>query len=540
MRLTRVFAIGIIASSLALTAYSSLQAQSLRTAGPPAEFPPASFKGKQYVDSRGCVYIRAGVDGNVTWVPRVTRSRKIVCGYKPSLPPGSGTTPSAPRQTAGVEQITLPPADRPKSTDATAARPAPSSTQTAAAAPRRAATPKPSRTTTPARPTAQAPAAVAPAPAPVRVPAPAISAAQSTVRPPSPGPEPTVWSNPDPKPKAPRTAAAAPRPILLPPTGTGRAPSPGPEPTVFNATPAPAATAATTPRPAAPAPRRVPGPAPTQTGCPNASEFSNQYVNKNGRFAVRCGPQALPPVNHRVIGDGASLAPATAPDLAPAPVASPPVLAENTRVVPRHVYDNRRNTTNVTLAEGYERVDLGDDRLNPHRAERTLAPARRTGSVTLPKGYRIAWDDGRLNPRRGIGQPSGEAQMAQIWTDTVPRRLVRVPTDKPVVQIPKTEKPGLPRTRTKARAASKTTTANTAKATKPRYIRVGAYGSEAEARKAAQALARKTKLPVRLGTAKRGGQTYRVVMAGPFSGDQATRAIARVRGAGYASARLTK
>lgn len=42
----------------------------------------------------------------------------------------------------------------------------------------------------------------------------------------------------------------------------------------------------------------------------------------------------------------------------------------------------------------------------------------------IPKGYRLAWTDGRLNPLRGVGTPAGDASMRLIWTDDVPARLV--------------------------------------------------------------------------------------------------------------------
>jgi hypothetical protein len=50
----------------------------------PAELPPPEFKGQQYVDSRGCLFLRAGDASGVIWVPRVTRGGAPICDQPPS------------------------------------------------------------------------------------------------------------------------------------------------------------------------------------------------------------------------------------------------------------------------------------------------------------------------------------------------------------------------------------------------------------------------------------------------------------------------
>lgn len=52
---------------------------------PPKELPPASFDGLQYVDSLGCVFVRAGVADTIIWVPRLDAFREQLCGYPPTI-----------------------------------------------------------------------------------------------------------------------------------------------------------------------------------------------------------------------------------------------------------------------------------------------------------------------------------------------------------------------------------------------------------------------------------------------------------------------
>lgn len=50
----------------------------------PAELPPSDYRGQQYVDSKGCLFMRAGTDGQTLWIPRVTRDGVPLCGNPPS------------------------------------------------------------------------------------------------------------------------------------------------------------------------------------------------------------------------------------------------------------------------------------------------------------------------------------------------------------------------------------------------------------------------------------------------------------------------
>ena len=80
--LSRCILAAVFVASLGVT---GALAQSVADVGGPRELPPTSFKGQQYVDSRGCVFLRAGLGGRTNWVPRVNRERQVLCGYPPTL-----------------------------------------------------------------------------------------------------------------------------------------------------------------------------------------------------------------------------------------------------------------------------------------------------------------------------------------------------------------------------------------------------------------------------------------------------------------------
>jgi hypothetical protein len=93
-------------------------ALTLAEAASPAETPPSGYARDVYVDSRGCVYVRANIGTTVNWVPRLSRDRTtVVCG---STPTGAVASVTAPPPAAPV-----PPAPPPRTVMPVAAPAAP-------------------------------------------------------------------------------------------------------------------------------------------------------------------------------------------------------------------------------------------------------------------------------------------------------------------------------------------------------------------------------------------------------------------------------
>jgi cell division protein FtsN len=137
----------------------------------------------------------------------------------------------------------------------------------------------------------------------------------------------------------------------------------------------------------------------------------------------------------------------------------------------------------------------------------------------VPKGYKLAWQDDRLNARRAQGTDRGQAQQDLVWTRETPARLVT-----------RTE-------RARMREEDATLTLSTKGApAKPRYVQVGSFGDPANAQ-AASARLSGLGLPVAKSRAKSNGRQLQVVLAGPFSSEaDATAALRALRRGGFPDA----
>lgn len=163
--------------------------------------------------------------------------------------------------------------------------------------------------------------------------------------------------------------------------------------------------------------------------------------------------------------------------------------------------------------------------------------------VAVPDGYKLAWEDDRLNPLRGVGTAAGQAQQDQVWTRQVPARLT---TDRPqgffaFLQprqrvVTGSKSPGVEATRvalsTKSEPAAQVRAASGVGA----YVQVGSFGVPSNADGAAARLAA-LGLPVARSNGRIGGKSVQVVLAGPFgSAAEAQAALRSARGAGFGDA----
>jgi len=72
------------------------------------------------------------------------------------------------------------------------------------------------------------------------------------------------------------------------------------------------------------------------------------------------------------------------------------------------------------VVEGRKAVHMGETLVGPEGVNRRLRQAR----SMIPRGYKPAFGDGRLNPLRAAGTQTGWLKMERVWSNTVPRKLI--------------------------------------------------------------------------------------------------------------------
>lgn len=492
----------VLSSAMVLAVLSGAALASDMDLNGPTEVPPLSFKGRQYVDSAGCVFVRAGFGASVSWVPRVTRDRKQLCGYKPTLAPGA------------------PVIDVAKSAPAPAPAPAP--------------TPAPA----PAKPVVvAAPAAAKAAPAPAQTrpvspftPTPGVGAPMPTIAlkttPPTIGKAaPVEMAVAPPKPVVPAPAPVAAAAPAAPAPGRYVSPyaiSIAATPQATLAAPTPVAIAAATPVTIIGS-ETVTAPA----ACPNGAPVAQRYFLSDGRRVLRCGPERGDPVAfiNRANLPGLQVAGLAEAAAAPVYAAAPPRAPAAAPQAPAPAPSRAAYVSPYALP----------DTVYVNHAASNVAPlAPVQVSTKSLSGYRPAFDDGRLNPYRGARTAAGDAMQGQIWTDTVPAKLI------PGAQPQALTQPLIPEARisskSPARIAPPVVPAPAVKAAAPAtaatgFVQVGSFGQPANA-EGAKARLRALGLPV--STARAGKLT--IVYAGPLTGAALPQALVSARASGFADA----
>lgn len=494
MTIFRAFAIAAIAASFGA---GQAPAQAVSSEQAPAEFPPASYTGRQYVDSNGCVFVRAGIDGNVSWIPRVSRKRKVICGFQPSIPGAAGTRTVAASQPAAAEPVQITVADP-----------------------------------------AVKPAAAPAKPAPKKVVAPPAPK-------PKPAPKPVVVARPKPVQPAPKAVTVKPVVKPLPKTVTMVRAKPAAKPAKM----APRQSACR--GRSAISSRYMTNSAGLPVRCgPQATGHVTIINGGSARTLARSAPVIVTPAPSQ---------PRAASDSQPVSLKRAPTsraVTGQTRIVPKSVYENQvASLRGVYIPKGYKPT-WDDDRLNPKRAHQTYdghARMQLRWTNTVPRrlidantGAEVAY----MYPGLQYPYTSYDQQMiAGVTVSTkgaAAQPLRRQSANQTRASME--EKPARAQQTTQAQAqprqvqpkATVSTRSTAARAPSHRYVQAGMWDDMVHAQRAAQKIAN-SGLPAKLGKRTRSGKTYGVVVTGPFRTQaRLNAALQQVRAMGFGGAFLRK
>ncbi|WP_103332614.1 SPOR domain-containing protein [Pseudotabrizicola formosa] len=270
------------------------------------------------------------------------------------------------------------------------------------------------------------------------------------------------------------------------------------------ANPPPPAMRSMPPKAAAPAPVRT-GPA-GQAGSKPKRQTAERVATTAGTARIGCYTDA-PMAERFRLQNGGSIVLCTRGDGDLSHARAPRVLAGAAAIAP----------------SGYLEGPDPAAHVGQRQVQRTTAAAE---PQVMPKGYRAAFTDDRLNPHRGKGTQQGWAQQDQIWTREVPARLV----------AENNRAQGQPVAKRKVHASSKSEAAAQHPASGRSFVQVGTFGQPSNADGASSRLAR-LGLPVARSNISSGGKAMQIVFAGPFgSRAEAQAALAAARRAGFGDA----